>query len=98
MTHRLIFEPLVAEDLTDAVDHYKSIATQLANRFRQKVNQRLDDIAQRPESFPIDKAPIRFAKVDRFPYLIFFVFKPEFVSILAIVHGASDPSRWRDRK
>ena len=45
-----------------------------------------------PEMFPADIPPIRFAKIERFPYLIFFVEKSDFVSVIAIVHGASDPS------
>lgn len=34
---------------------------------------------------------------NRFPYLIFFVVKSNFVLILAIVHGSSDPEKWRTR-
>jgi plasmid stabilization system protein ParE len=97
VAHRLIFDPAVAEDLSQAVRHYEAITIELANRFRKNVDVRLDDIASRPESFSIDVEPIRFAKVERFPYLIFFVIKSKFVSILAIVHGASDPSKWRQR-
>lgn len=97
MESKLLFEPHVAEDLADALRHYDSIAIQLGNRFRQRVNERLDDIAARAESFPTDIAPVRFAKIEQFPYLIFFVVRPDFVTILAIVHGASDPRRWKHR-
>ena len=97
MIRKLIFEPHVPDDLAIALDYYESITVELANRFRQQVDDRLDDIAERPESFPFDIDPIRFAKLERFPYLIFFVVKPNFISILAIVHGSSDPGRWRNR-
>jgi plasmid stabilization system protein ParE len=70
----------------------------LSNRFRKSVDKRLDNITQNPELFPFDVSPIRFAKIGRFPYLIFFVVKPEFISIIAIVHGAADPNKWRSRK
>ena len=41
---------------------------------------------------------VRFAKIDRFPYLVFFSVSPRFVSVIAIVHGSSEPGKWRDRE
>ena len=72
MAHKLIFDPAIPDDLINALDYYEAISPTLANRFRSSVDQKLDDIAERPESFPIDIAPIRFVKIGRFPYLIFF--------------------------
>lgn len=97
MAHRLIFNPLIPDDLAEALDYYESISEELANRFRRSVNRRLDEIAERPESFQFDIPPIRFARVARFPYVIFFTVQPSFVSLLAIVHGSSNPVKWRDR-
>ena len=97
VAHRLVFNPSVPGDLADALDYYAEISPSLADRFRANVNRRLDEIADRPESFPADIYPIRFAKIDRFPYLIFFAVKPSFVSVIAIVHGSSEPGTWRKR-
>ena len=97
MAHRLVFDPRIPNDITLALDYYEQLSTELAVRFRAQVNARFDDIEQRAESFPIDVAPVRFARLRRFPYLIFFVVKPEFVSIIAILHGSSAPAQWRDR-
>jgi len=98
VARRLVFDPHIPDDLAGALDYYEPISSKLANRFRRAVNRRLDDVAERPESFPLDVPPIRFAKIARFPYVFFFVEKPESVSILAIIHGASDPAKWRDRQ
>jgi toxin ParE1/3/4 len=98
VARRLIFAPQVPDDLVAAVDYYEQISSALANDFRQHVNDKLDDIAERPESFPVDVGTVRFARVDRFPYLIFFVAHQDFVSIIAILHGASEPARWRNRR
>lgn len=94
MPHRLIFGPNIPDDLVTALDYYEGIAEGLANRFRGQVNQRLDDIANRPQSFPFDVPPIRFARLERFPFLVFYVDKADFVSIVAILHGSSDPDGW----
>ena len=98
MAHRLIFNASIPNDLAAALDYYEEISPALADRFRVAVDQRLDDIAERPESFPVDIPPIRFAKTHQFPYLVFFVEKSEFVSVIAIVHGSSQPDTWRNRK
>lgn len=98
MARRLIFAPQVPDDLVAAVDYYEQISAALANDFRRHINDKLDDIAERPESFPLDIESVRFARVDRFPYLIFFIADQESVSIIAVLHGASDPARWRERR
>jgi len=98
VAHRLRFHPSIPDDLANALDYYDGVSHMLSNRFRKSVDQRLDNIAQNPEIFPFDVSPIRFAKVGRFPYLIFFVVKPKFISIIAIVHGAADPNKWRSRE
>jgi plasmid stabilization system protein ParE len=98
VARRLIFNGAIPDDLAAAIDYYMEISPALADRFRAAVGQRLDDIAERPESFPLDIPPIRFAKIHRFPYLVLFVVKSTFVSVVAIVHGSTKPGRWRTRK
>ena len=97
VVYKLRFDSLVPDDLVNALDYYEAISPTLVNRFRNHVNRRFDDLAKRPESFPQDVPPIRFTKIDRFPYLIFFTIKGKNVLVLGIVHGSSEPSKWRDR-
>ncbi len=97
MAHKLRFHRSIPDDLVEAINYYEQISPTLAGAFRANVNRRLDDIAETPELFPFDQLPVRFAKIERFPYLIFFTAKAGFIAILAIVHGASDPQKWRSR-
>jgi hypothetical protein len=76
MAHRLRFHSAVPVDLVVALDYYKDVSPKLANRFRDIVDKRLDEIAAHPELFPVDVSPIRFAKIDRFPYSIFSFRRP----------------------
>ena len=64
MAPRLIFAPQVPDDLVAAVDYYEQISPALANDFRQHVNDKLDDIAERSESFPVDVGSVRLARID----------------------------------
>lgn len=98
MTDELRFHSAIPDDLVNALDYYDGISSALGNRFRENVNRRLDEIANDPEAFPFDIPPIRFAKIDRFPYLVFFAIELETVRILAILHGASNPEKWRARR
>jgi plasmid stabilization system protein ParE len=97
VAHKLRFHAAIPDDLIKAFDYYDEVSLRLADRFRKGVDQRLNDIAKNPEVFPFDISPIRFAKIDRFPYLIIFTLASNLIYILAIVHGASDSSKWRDR-
>ncbi|MEQ8838116.1 MAG: hypothetical protein RID07_15020, partial [Lacipirellulaceae bacterium] len=57
----------------------------------------LNHLSSSPEIYPLDVVPIRFAKVQRFPYLIFFAARKDIVLVLAVLHGSTDPSKWRSR-
>ena len=97
MAHRLRFHSAVPDDLAEALDCYEEISPRLADSFRQNVDRRFDEIIEHPELFPFDLPPVRFAKVSRFPYLVFFTVRDDIVMVLAVVHGASDPGKWRSR-
>jgi hypothetical protein len=97
MADPLRFHPLVASDLRDAIGWYDGISVGLGNRFRMLVDSRFDDIAERPESFPHAFDDVRFARVQRFPYLILFRETQDVIHVLGVFHGASDPGKWRQR-
>ena len=51
VAHRLRFHSAIPDDLAKALDYYEEISPTLANRFRDKVDRRLDQIAEHPEVF-----------------------------------------------
>jgi len=97
MADRLRFHPLVTSDLRDAIRWYDGISTRLANRFRDLVDARFDQISERPESFPLAFDDVRFARIQRFPYLLLFRESEDVIHVLGVFHGASDPAKWRRR-
>ncbi len=98
MARKLVFNKAIPQDPAHALEYYESISPALADRFRSSVDRKLDQILENPESFPFDETPIRFANLERFPYVIFYTVGARFLSILAILHGSSDPARWRNRE
>ena len=97
MAKPLRFHPLVANDLSDAIRWYDEISADLANRFRTRIDTQLDEITQRPESFPLAFGDVRFARIRRFPYLVIFREFGTIVRVLGLFHTASDPAKWRQR-
>lgn len=98
MADSLRFHPLVADDLEAATGWYDGISIELGNRLRAAIDARLDTVEQRPESYGMVDAPLRAARVDRFPYLIVFEHSSAATEVLGVFHSASDPSKWRARK
>lgn len=97
MADRLRFHPQVASDLRAATQWYGRIARELANRFRMLVNDRFDAVAARPQAFGLAFDNVRFARVQRFPYLVLFREAGDWLQVLGVFHTASDQAKWRRR-
>ena len=91
------FHPLVVSDLVSACDHYDAVSSALGSRFRRLVREKIQAVAERPESFGEIGGGFRGALVDRFPYVIVYTASDGTVSIFGIRHAASDRSTWFDR-
>ncbi len=78
MARRLRFHPLVADDISAAIDWYEGRSAGLGERFHSAVDGRFDDIIASPEMFPrdFDDADYRFARIPKFPYLVLFRVRP----------------------
>jgi plasmid stabilization system protein ParE len=97
MAKKRRYHPSVAEDLSAAVSYYDDISVDLGKRFRVSVRNRLRVISDRPESFARIHDEMRATMTDRFPYVILFEDRAEFVAILGIFHAASDQPGWFTR-
>ena len=97
MAKQLRYHPLVAEDISAAIDWYEERSAGLGQRFRSAVDARFDGIAGAPEIFPraFDDLDYRFARIPKFPYLVLYRVRAEFVNVLGVFHSASDPAKWR---
>ena len=80
------------------IDWYDSISLALGNRVRASVRARFREIEADPLRFGFAFDEVRFARVQRFPYLVLFRESDPFVVVLGVLHAASDPRRWRRRR
>jgi plasmid stabilization system protein ParE len=70
----------------------------LGKEFARCVDAKITEIQRFPEQFQIIyKNKVRRALVSRFPYSIFFVIKPEVISIFAIQRQNRNPILWKSR-
>jgi plasmid stabilization system protein ParE len=61
------------------------------------VQDRLDLISESPEAFAMIHKDIRAVRVRTFPYVILYRIDRDAVSIVGIVHGASNQENWFER-
>ncbi len=59
--------------------------------------ERLEAVRDDPELGPALYRGIRRVRVSRFPYLIFYVARPERVAVLAVLHHARNSAVWPRR-
>jgi len=99
MAKRLRYHPLVADDISAAIDWYEGRSVGLGDRFRSAVDARFDDIVDAPERFAraFGDSDFRFARIPKFPYLVLFRVRAEIVYVIGLFHSASDPAKWRRR-
>jgi plasmid stabilization system protein ParE len=58
----------------------------------------LEEVQERPESFPVAYRQARRARLKRFPYAVYFQLRGDTISVIAILHTSQDSeSRLGDR-
>lgn len=97
MADRLIFRPVAADELAEAVAWYLGRSVPRAGRFRAAVRQALADIAADPLRWPIVYLDAREAPVPGFPYSIHYKHRPGRVAVLSVFHNARDRAVWQAR-
>ena len=80
-----------------AVEYYDSISKTTGNRFREKLDNRLNLILNSPEAFATIHKSIRAVRIRSYPYVILYEVQPNHVYFLGLVHGAGKRQNWFER-
>jgi len=97
MTRQFILRARAEHDIRSALEWNESQRAGPGAEFLAALRERLEAVRDHPESSPALYRGIRRAVVSRFPYLIFYVARPERVAVLAVLHHARNPAVWPRR-
>lgn len=88
---------MASAELEDAVAFYNQQASGLGYEFAAEFMVAIDRIRDFPDAWPVFEATIRRYRLTRFPYGVLYHIEGQTLLILAIMHLAIDPARWRER-
>lgn len=97
MSWKLLINPFAEQDLEQAKDYYNLQKERLGEEFIFEVSKIISRLRNNPRQFPFEKGIIRKAKVDRFPYLIFYFLNEKIIIVFAVFHASRNPSIWKSR-
>ncbi len=97
MKQKLILRQEAERDLSEAHAWYEEQVPGLGSDFLAVVERTLESIQENPARFPLIYREVRRALLRRFPYGIFFVWEKQLLSVIAVIHTAREPGKWRAR-
>ena len=97
MKQKLILRQEAERDLSEAHAWYEERVPGLGSDFLVVVERALESIQENPAQFPLIYRDVRRALLSRFPYGVFFVWEAQHISVLAVIHTAREPTKWRRR-
>ena len=84
-------------EMFSSAKYYDCQAKGLGNKFLDKIEIALQDIALHPNRFPIIKFNIRRRLIHRFPYAVLYRVCDEETVVLAVMHLRRQPNYWLNR-
>jgi plasmid stabilization system protein ParE len=97
MIFPLIVRPAVEADLAAAKQWYDSERQGLGDKFLEAVENMLKRISQFPEIHVAGYREVRHTLLRRFPYVVYYRFKDERVTVIAVLHGSRHERVWKRR-
>ena len=91
MKSALIVEPAAEADLRAAFEWYEEQVDGLGHEFLVSIRACFSRLEQTPELYPKMLESLRRARVDRFPFGVFYCVADESVYVLAILHHRKNP-------
>lgn len=97
MSLRVITRDEAEADIAEAAIWYERRCAGLGAEFIRAVDACFQLIANQPEVFPVGYRGARIGLLRKFPYLVVYRVFPEFISVVAVMHGRRHPRRWMSR-
>ena len=93
MIFQVELHPLAQQELHDSYQWYEERSSGLGKRFLAAIEERINDIAEHPESFNKKTGNFRQATVDSFPFIIIYeiLTRQKIVFVSYIFHTKRNP-------
>ena len=95
MIESLRILPQAVGDATEAYLWYEERRPGLGEEFLDCVDECIERIRRDPELFEVLYEDYRRALVRRFPYVVFYEYAHDSITLFAVFHSARDPRKWR---
>ena len=97
MSLPLIIRPEAEADVSAAYDGLESARGGLGRLFISRLRAVLERIETMPELHGVVWQDVRAVRVRQFRYVVYYVASADRIEVLAVLHGARDPSTWQAR-
>ena len=94
----LSLHPSASQELSDTDEWYENEKIGLGTRFLNAVDKVFQEIESNPMRYGVFKGDVRAADVLGFRYVVYYRERTNVIRILAVQHGARDPSNWQRRR
>lgn len=91
MSRELIIRKAARLEAAEAYDWYEERKHGLGGEFLTAVEAVVAVIQRTPERFPVVLGPARKARLRRFPYAVFYIWRDDLISVIAIFHAKRNP-------
>jgi len=94
---KLVVRRAAKLDLAEARGWYDEQRPGLGRELVEAVSESLERVRQHPELYAQVDDQVHRALLQRFPYAIFYIAKPDTIRVIAILHHARSPGHWKRR-
>ncbi len=97
MAAELIIAPEAEQDIADAYAWYEKRRAGLGEEFMSCVDACIQAITRTPQMHAFYYETYRRGLVRRFPYVVFYEYAEDKVTVYGVFHTSIDPQKWRER-
>ena len=94
---QVIFHPDAKEELENGIFYYDSQVFGLGYNFLEEVERSIKKIHKFPKCGKVFRNNIRQIVLQRFPYMILYIFKENQIYVVAVAHQKQKPYYWKSR-
>jgi len=98
MTLDYLIRPKARDDIDDAYFWYETQNAGRGDTFFIELRNVIATICQTPDLYGRVRGEVRAAPLPDSQFIVYYRIEPQRVSILAVLHAAADPRKWKLRK